>query len=75
MLSAPAIQFKGTGWYVTDYKGKNSDSLSRDPKDTKEAAEAAKPSEKAAEKPVNKPTEKSAAKDSAKEHAKKSKVK
>jgi putative FmdB family regulatory protein len=21
MLSAPAIQFKGTGWYVTDYAG------------------------------------------------------
>ena len=21
-LSAPAIQFKGTGWYVTDYAGK-----------------------------------------------------
>lgn len=24
LLSAPAIQFKGTGWYVTDYAGKNS---------------------------------------------------
>jgi putative FmdB family regulatory protein len=23
MLAAPAIQFKGTGWYVTDYAGKN----------------------------------------------------
>lgn len=22
MLAAPAIQFKGTGWYVTDYAGK-----------------------------------------------------
>ena len=22
LLSAPAIQFKGTGWYVTDYGGK-----------------------------------------------------
>ena len=22
MLSAPAIQFKGSGWYVTDYAGK-----------------------------------------------------
>ncbi|MCG6927077.1 MAG: zinc ribbon domain-containing protein [Acidobacteria bacterium] len=22
LLSAPAIQFKGTGWYVTDYAGK-----------------------------------------------------
>ena len=27
LLSSPAIQFKGTGWYVTDYagKGKSSD--------------------------------------------------
>jgi putative FmdB family regulatory protein len=23
-LTAPAIQFKGSGWYVTDYAGKNS---------------------------------------------------
>jgi putative FmdB family regulatory protein len=22
LLSAPAVQFKGTGWYVTDYAGK-----------------------------------------------------
>jgi putative FmdB family regulatory protein len=28
-ISAPAIQFKGTGWYVTDYAGKSA---------TKEAA-------------------------------------
>lgn len=25
-LTAPAIQFKGTGWYVTDYAGKKSSS-------------------------------------------------
>lgn len=25
LLSAPAIQFKGTGWYVTDYAGKKPD--------------------------------------------------
>ena len=25
MLSAPAIQFKGSGWYVTDYAGKKAD--------------------------------------------------
>ena len=25
MLSAPAIQFKGSGWYVTDYAGKKPD--------------------------------------------------
>jgi putative FmdB family regulatory protein len=27
-LAAPAIQFKGSGWYVTDYAGKNSASAS-----------------------------------------------
>jgi putative FmdB family regulatory protein len=26
LLSSPAIQFKGTGWYVTDYAKKSSDS-------------------------------------------------
>jgi putative FmdB family regulatory protein len=26
LLSAPAIQFKGTGWYVTDYGGKKDSS-------------------------------------------------
>ncbi len=33
LLSAPAIQFKGSGWYVTDYKGK-SGSAKRDAKGT-----------------------------------------
>jgi putative FmdB family regulatory protein len=34
LLSSPAIQFKGTGWYVTDYagKGKSSDSSKSDAK-------------------------------------------
>jgi putative FmdB family regulatory protein len=36
LLSAPAIQFKGTGWYVTDYarkgmKGSDSDTSSSTP--------------------------------------------
>ena len=36
LLSAPAIQFKGTGWYITDYarkgmKGGDSDNLSSTP--------------------------------------------
>ena len=26
LISSPAIQFKGTGWYVTDYAKKSSDS-------------------------------------------------
>jgi putative FmdB family regulatory protein len=28
MISAAGIQFKGSGWYVTDYKGKNSGAAS-----------------------------------------------
>jgi len=44
MISAPAVQFKGSGWYVTDYAKKSSsqgssgggDSGSKDPKDKKE---------------------------------------
>src|SRR3981081_1693808 len=44
MISAPAVQFKGSGWYVTDYAKKSSspgssgggDSESKGNKDTKE---------------------------------------
>lgn len=45
LISAPAVQFKGSGWYVTDYAKKShtsasSDSASKDKdkdKDTKES--------------------------------------
>ncbi len=37
VITAPAIQFKGAGWYVTDYAGKSTDGGS---KETKPAAEA-----------------------------------
>jgi putative FmdB family regulatory protein len=30
MISAPAVQFKGSGWYVTDYPKKSSASASSD---------------------------------------------
>jgi putative FmdB family regulatory protein len=48
VLSAPAIQFKGQGWYVTDYAGKKSTSeTDGKPAETKEASkEAAKESPK-----------------------------
>jgi len=40
LVSAPAVQFKGSGWYVTDYAKKShapaaSDSGSKDSKETK----------------------------------------
>ncbi len=37
LLSSPAIQFKGTGWYITDYAKKSSVGKDRESKDTKEA--------------------------------------
>jgi len=45
LISPPAFQFKGSGWYVTDYAGKSSKEKApeaRAPKETKDAA--AKPS-------------------------------
>ena len=43
-LTAPALQFKGAGWYVNDYAGKGSNSSSGDgpapAAETKPAAEA-----------------------------------
>lgn len=48
MVSAPAVQFKGSGWYVTDYAKKGSashtsssesDSGSKDSKDSKDTKE------------------------------------
>ncbi len=36
VITAPAIKFKGSGWYVTDYAGKSPDGGS---KETKPAAE------------------------------------
>ncbi len=48
LLSPPAIQFKGTGWYVTDYAKKSDDGSSDAKKDsgekkTEKAAKADKP--------------------------------
>ena len=65
VLNAPAIQFKGTGWYVTDYAGKNSGATAKEGGDSSESA--AKSSEKSSEKP--------AAKESTKTSTKKSKEK
>lgn len=48
LLAAPAIQFKGSGWYVTDYAGRGAPKEtseakeSKDTKETKEAKPAAK---------------------------------
>lgn len=43
LISAPAIQFKGSGWYVTDYAGKSKggDGSSKEEKPATETKEAA----------------------------------
>ncbi len=59
MLSAPAIQFKGSGWYVTDYAGKTtkadkseSESTSESKSDkTEKKTKDSSPGKKTAEKP------------------------
>ena len=50
MISAPAVQFKGSGWYVTDYAKKSSAPASessaskdKDSKDSKESKKDDKP--------------------------------
>lgn len=54
LLAAPAIQFKGSGWYVTDYAGKNRDATAKDGDGSKSDTtdKGAK-----AEKPAPKPSE------------------
>jgi putative FmdB family regulatory protein len=66
LLSAPAIQFKGSGWYITDYARKSSPEptnkaeSSGDGKagsttsDSKKSAESKKPAEPATAKNKNK---------------------
>jgi putative FmdB family regulatory protein len=76
VLSAPAIQFKGSGWYVTDYAKKSggveagktaaADSAKAEGKEKKETKSEATPAEKSADKSTEKGAEKKA-KGSAKE--------
>jgi putative FmdB family regulatory protein len=45
LLSAPAVQFKGSGWYVTDYAGKGGSKTAASNSDTGNG-NASKPAEK-----------------------------
>jgi putative FmdB family regulatory protein len=54
-ISAPAVQFKGSGWYVTDYAKKSGSSTPSDgskDKDSKETKEAKKEEKPKAETPA-----------------------
>ncbi len=42
MVSAPAVQFKGSGWYVTDYAKKGSSSASSSSSENESSAKQAK---------------------------------
>jgi putative FmdB family regulatory protein len=60
-ISAPAVQFKGSGWYVTDYARKSnasSDSGSKDTKDTKETKKDEKKTESTTKETTSKKAEK-----------------
>jgi len=55
MISAPAIQFKGSGWYVTDYaakatKGEKSESESSSEKKTEKKSKDSSPAKKTSDK-------------------------
>ena len=62
LLSAPALQFKGTGWYVTDYANKNSAGKASPKSDDKPASAETKSESKTETKPAtpaeSKPAEK-----------------
>jgi len=59
LLGVPALQFKGSGWYVTDYgKGNSGRSTALAKKEDTESA-APKPASKPTEKPAKKAADKS----------------
>ncbi len=59
LLSAPALQFKGTGWYVTDYgRGKSPSKASSNGHSTPESKPAGKKETKTEAKPASAPAEK-----------------
>ena len=63
LISSPAIQFKGSGFYINDYAQKDSPAK-------KEKAREEKPADKPGDKPAEKATEKAAEKAGSKSEAK-----
>jgi putative FmdB family regulatory protein len=71
MISAPAVQFKGTGWYVTDYAKKSSspgssggDSGSKDKSDDKSKSDGSPKETSSKDSSSKESTSKGASKDS-----------
>jgi putative FmdB family regulatory protein len=64
MASAPAIQFKGSGWYVTDYARAKTEEKSASSSKSESADKTSDaPSESTASKPAEKKKEKKASKE------------
>jgi putative FmdB family regulatory protein len=55
LTSAPALHFKGTGWYVTDYTNRSASSDSGDSAAAGTAKAEKKPETAATDKPADKP--------------------
>jgi putative FmdB family regulatory protein len=63
MASAPAIQFKGSGWYVNDYARAKKEEKGPSSEKSEAAEKAEKPAEKTEKKKESKEKEKKAAKE------------
>jgi putative FmdB family regulatory protein len=57
-ISAPAVQFKGSGWYVTDYAKKSHAPSDSGGKDSKETKKEEKKAETTSKESTSKKTEK-----------------
>ncbi|HEX7285416.1 MAG TPA: FmdB family zinc ribbon protein [Candidatus Angelobacter sp.] len=70
LLSAPAVQFKGTGWYVTDYaqKGRTKEGVSAEKGSTADKAASDQSDKKDDSKTGKEPAEAKAKKPEAKKH-------
>ncbi len=62
-VTAAGFQLKGSGWYVTDFRGGGSNGAAKT--EPAKSDDAAKPAEKSAEKAADKPAEKAADKPAA----------
>ncbi|HEX3126350.1 MAG TPA: FmdB family zinc ribbon protein [Thermoanaerobaculia bacterium] len=56
LVSAPAVQFKGSGWYVTDYAGKKGASSGKSETKTESKSESSSGESKSASKTESKPS-------------------
>ncbi|HEX4004757.1 MAG TPA: zinc ribbon domain-containing protein [Acidobacteriaceae bacterium] len=52
LLSAPAIQFKGSGWYVNDYASKSSKSMKASAESGGKSSESGSSDSKSSDKPA-----------------------